>query len=371
MNTNSTPHLGASRVIIDSPSALVAATPPALGYVPIGEIVLWLAPRRPRSTTLLASPLSDMVGDWPAEFVANALGSCPESAYLVAWTDASDDTALSDLPTTRAVGEILWHANRQGLAVEQALTTNGRSWWSHICPDLHEWCPDMGTPLNESQSLAVAAEFVASGAQTMPSRQALALLIEPRTQLTSQVSAVWPPSVPPDELEVWRTAEIDWLTSWWSSQMLDGVSSEDPELLARALAALADVRVRDTAMLIMGVWGPRPASQLGRLQPVLTALVRAAPDHALAPPATLLAIVAWLVGDGALASLAVNRALMAAPGYNLASLARILICSDLDPGVWLEGLRDLTEYECRTGRQEPVNRRKRAGRIGQMRRLAG
>jgi hypothetical protein len=48
-----------------------------------------------------------------------------------------------------------------------------------------------------------------------------------------------------------------------------------------------------------------------------------------------------------------------------------MICSDLEPGVWTDGLRDLTEYECRTGKQEHGNRRRRAKRLKAVRDMAG
>jgi hypothetical protein len=60
-------------------------------------------------------------------------------------------------------------------------------------------------------------------------------------------------------------------------------------------------------------------------QRLWTDLTRAAPGRYQAAPASLLALAAWQDGNGALANVALDRALAARPGYTMAQLLRMAI----------------------------------------------
>jgi hypothetical protein len=60
-------------------------------------------------------------------------------------------------------------------------------------------------------------------------------------------------------------------------------------------------------------------------------VVRRARPDLVAPPATLLALAAWRLGDGALAWVAVERALGTDPGYPLAQLIAEALARGLAP----------------------------------------
>jgi hypothetical protein len=62
-------------------------------------------------------------------------------------------------------------------------------------------------------------------------------------------------------------------------------------------------------------------------------LRRAEPDLSVAP-AALLGFAAWRAGDGVIASMAVERALAADPGYALARLLAEVIAGGLPPQAW-------------------------------------
>jgi hypothetical protein len=87
----------------------------------------------------------------------------------------------------------------------------------------------------------------------------------------------------------------------------------------------------------VGRRGPRRAApavtlagrhHLDRLQH----LVRAVPDEHAAAPLTVLANLAWWLGDGALARTCVDRALAASPGYRLALLLERMLDLGVRPG---------------------------------------
>jgi hypothetical protein len=84
--------------------------------------------------------------------------------------------------------------------------------------------------------------------------------------------------------------------------------------VARIVWGLRDRDVRDRALeLAMGADAPAAES-------LWTECTRRAPIPLDAAPATLLAVSAWLRGDGAMANVALTRALAGEPTYALARL---------------------------------------------------
>jgi hypothetical protein len=91
--------------------------------------------------------------------------------------------------------------------------------------------------------------------------------------------------------------------------------------------ALRDLRVRDDAWARMD-----PAHRAAHLRMWLDVTRRAQPGH-VAAPAALLAFVAWQSGDGALANVALDRALDDDPGYSMAQLLRQVISAGAPPSM--------------------------------------
>jgi hypothetical protein len=91
----------------------------------------------------------------------------------------------------------------------------------------------------------------------------------------------------------------------------DGLTDAE---VARVVWGLRDVEVRDLALGL--ALGAEPAAA----ELLWTECTRRAPAPLDAAPATLLAVSAWLRGDGAMANVALARALDSEPGYGLARL---------------------------------------------------
>jgi hypothetical protein len=72
-------------------------------------------------------------------------------------------------------------------------------------------------------------------------------------------------------------------------------------------------------------------------------VTRRAIPEATAAPACLLAIAAYLSGDGALANIAVDRSLQADPGYWLAQMLRRSLLAGVSPLVWREATIGITD----------------------------
>lgn len=372
-------------VLIDSPSSLVAATPALLGYLPAGELLAWVLPGAGRAGTQVVSlgPPRGIADAGAALAAARELaGSGATRILLLAWLGVPDHIELVDLPSTRPVGELIWALAQFDLAVEGAYTTNGRVAWVHLCRrcDEHEpgGCPSRATPLDPATVLAVQAELVGAGT-ALPQAGRLPDL-GPDEQLQAAVSAALPavgPGPTRGDLEAWRDAAVDWASELLGPPVggsqeiapggLAGLTTPD---VARLLVALADVRVRDTVMFRLGLWGPWDYHNPQRLEEVLALAVRGAPDSLAAAPATLLGISCWLSGRAESAAWCLRRASEADPGYNLCRLAGLMVDSSLTPQVWRSGLLDLTELECRTGQADSASMRRRAARVRPARRRA-
>ena len=96
---------------------------------------------------------------------------------------------------------------------------------------------------------------------------------------------------------------------------------------ARITVALRDPRVRDDAWCQMD-----PALRQDHLQ-LWTDLTQLAQPGYVAAPASLLAFTAWQCGKGALANVALDRALDDNPQYRMAHLLRIAIDSGAPPSL--------------------------------------
>lgn len=117
-----------------------------------------------------------------------------------------------------------------------------------------------------------------------------------------------------------------------------------PAEVAEVLRAIADIQVRDTVLWDLMHEDPRGWATAADH---LAMIVASSPDAYAAPPATLLAILRWQIGDGSRAGAAVDRALTVDPSYSLARLVDRCLATGLHPATWREGLRDLSREECR------------------------
>jgi hypothetical protein len=97
--------------------------------------------------------------------------------------------------------------------------------------------------------------------------------------------------------------------------------------LAWITVALRDLRVRDDAWARMD-----PAHQDAHRRLWIDVIRRAQPGY-VAAPGSLLAFVAWQAGDGALANVALDRALADEPGYSMAQLLRQVITAGAPPSL--------------------------------------
>ena len=107
----------------------------------------------------------------------------------------------------------------------------------------------------------------------------------------------------------------------------DGGRFATDDEIARISVALRDLRVRDDA------WARMDPAHAAAHQRLWIDVVRRAQPRYVAAPAALLAFVAWQSGEGALANVALDRALADDSRYSMALLLRQVITAGAPPSL--------------------------------------
>ncbi|HYZ55064.1 MAG TPA: DUF4192 domain-containing protein [Streptosporangiaceae bacterium] len=322
-------------VRVDSPAAVLAVVPHLLGFVPHKSlIVIGAGPPRGRIHVTLRFDLPDPPDPAAAKGIAEHAVSVLTSqrqamAVVIGYGPGQLVTPIADIIRDQAL--------RAGLDLRDVLRVEDGRYWSYICRE-PSCCPPEGVPVDAKHPAATA--MAVAGAAVLPDRAALAAAISPLGGLTRQSMR-----------EATRRAEThaaDLLTQASRSGrardarrlvVMSGLSA-----VAEALAiyrrggrfatddqvawlslALNSLRVRDDA------WARMDVAHRDAHRRLWTDVVRRAEREYVPAPASLLAFCAWQQGNGALANVALERALEADPGYTMALLIRDAVASGLPP----------------------------------------
>ncbi len=340
------------RVVIASPDTFLAAVPHLLGFTPENSIVIaGIGEGTAGQDEITLVQRFDTPG---VSLEPSALGQIAHDAAVpIARTGAHEviiavisDTAYfspDELPQRELVDRLVESFDDAGISTRDSLYTDGTSRWSYGCFD-PGCCPPGGRVIPESVRTHVAAEFAAAGVAVMDSRESLAAELMPvdaerRQAVASHLDALEHPGA---GLERWRDQAIQHV-----NDVLTAANMPTPEDCARIIAALDDIRVRDTVLWDLAQ-GRRDVHQVTAN---LAHVVREAPDARVAPSATVLSIQQWTSGDGARANVALDRALTDDPDYSLGSLVGQSLRSGLPPATWRDLMRTLPRGTCRHGRE--------------------
>lgn len=334
-----------------TPADLVVATPYLVGFRPEASLVVvgTGGPRRRIQVTMRLDLPPDRADPDTMTAVVGCLlealrRSDAEQAQLLVYPDPGEDpgTCAGRLPRPRLVRLLAEQLVAAGIELLEALCVvpadGADRYWSYLCRD-RGCCPTEGSIISEQEALDVRFAFVSAGRTVRPSRSELVASLAPTTdgertaELLGRVERARTrrpgPGATPDRVRRWRRA---------TSRRLGAALAAAPACGADDVPRLG---VGDTALLAVGV-ADRPvrdmiiaeAVRTGRLDlltDVLGELVRSLPDRLLAPAAGTLAAVAYCNGDGALAWVAVDRALTADPEESLALLVAELLTRALPP----------------------------------------
>jgi hypothetical protein len=316
-----------------TPDAVLAVVPHMLGFYPSQSLVVLGLGEQHRVTVTfrydLPEPYDHVLAADIAQHAVYVLGrERIRSALLVGY--GPEEFVLPVLAQTAA------RLGNHGIHLEEALRAEAGRYWSLLCDD-PSCCPPEGRPYDPGSHPAADA-MAKAGLAAHPDREALARTIQ-RPGGTSDT--------------IGRATQQAHLRLARIVHAGEAAGDHDPKLratrigrkevqrairlyrcggsicsvgqLAWLAVLLGDIRVRDDAWARMD-----PAHRDDHCRLWTDVLRSAATEYAPAP-ASLLAFTAWQAGNGALAAVAVDRALTADPRYSMAHLLGSAIQAALPP----------------------------------------
>lgn len=336
------------RVRVSSPADVLAVVPRLLGFHPATSLVV-IGAGRPRDRIELAfrydlpdPPDPVLAADIAQHAVAVLTHRQLSTVIGVGYGPGSLVTPVAD--------ELAAALRRAGLRPREILRVEDGRYWSYVCRN-PRCCPAEGVPFDESANPAAAALTVA-GMAALPDRAALARTLAPvtgpaavamdratrraRRRVAELIDKAGGPAKGgpgrggpgrggPGEatrllIDAGRRAVLDAVGTY-----RQGGRITDDDSFAWLSVVLAQLPVRDDAWARM-----HPDNQAAHLR-LWIDVVRRARTRYLPAPASLLAFTAWQAGDGALANIAIDRALAADPGYSMACLLRDVLDAGVPP----------------------------------------
>jgi hypothetical protein len=225
-------------------------------------------------------------------------------------------------------------ADEAPITLRDLLRVEGRRYWSYLCQD-PGCCPPEGIGF-EGPDHPNARALAAAGMPARPDRESLAASVAPvagreaesmrraHQRALRRAQDLIAGARSPDRLrplvEAGRAAVREAIARYQG-----GSEITDQDQLAWIILTVADLRVRDDA------WARMDPGHRDAHQRLWTDVIRRAPESLVPAPASLLAFTAWQSGDGALANIAVERALTADPEYSMAHLIGQALEAGLPP----------------------------------------
>jgi hypothetical protein len=325
------------RVRIGSPASILAVIPGLLGFDPGHSfVVIGAEVARQEVRVTLRYDLPDPGKPQLAAILAE------EAVTLLSAQGVSTAVAVgygADAAVTPLAAAFLDRAAAAGITVAELLRAEDSRYWSYVCDD-PGCCPPAGTPFDGTGHPAARA-LRAAGGRVLPSREALAATVAPADgqpgramrRATRQALAniarcaarMSHAGVPVSTRRL--AAVLGQLAVREAIRRYRAGEAVDPEDAAWLTVALRQVRVRDDA------WARMDPEHRDAHQRLWTDLTRLARPGYVAAPAALLAFVAWQAGNGALANVALDRALADNPHYSMALLLREALDAGAPPAM--------------------------------------
>lgn len=323
-------HPDKTRLRVDDSAGLLAVIPHLLGFTPDNSlVVVGVAPPAGRVHVAFRYDLPDPPdADLAADIAAHALGVLDRhhipGAAVIGYGPGRLVTPVADAIRSAAADARL--VLREMLRVE-----DGR-YWSYLCDD-PACCPADGVPFDPAAHPAGQA-MARAGLPALADRSAVAATIAPvtgplattmrkATRRAERTAVRLIASGGPRALDRPGLAAVQEAISIYR----DGGSLSPDARHAWLALVLQHLPVRDDA------WARMDPGHRDAHRRLWADVVRRAQPGYVAPPASLLAFTAWQAGDGALANIAIDRALADDPGYSMALLLRGAITGGLPPSM--------------------------------------
>jgi hypothetical protein len=323
---------------------VAAALPHLLGFRPAESVVL-VSLHGPGGSRVGLTVRADLPRPGAAAALARTLAAKvvtdePRAVLLAVVSESPDVTAPSagvtalppepggagawpELPHRDVVHELVLALDAVDVPVREAMLVRGGRWWDYDCP--YACCePGAGTPVPGGAS-PLAAAAVAAGAVLAPDRSTLAARIAPVQGPAAAAMLEACLRAGREHTARLRDAGGAEVTGAGTGLVAGAVAACRPgpgtagerlpdARVAEVLWALTVPEVRDRAL------GWALGEDAAAAELLWAECTRRAPVPLDGPPATLLAVSAWLRGDGATANVALERAIAADPGARLPRL---------------------------------------------------
>jgi hypothetical protein len=321
----------------DSPEALLTIVPHLLGFLPQASlVVIGIEPQDDRIKVTLRYDLPDPPGAGAAaELAEHAVGVLSSQQLTALVAVGYGSRALVD----PVAGALRAAAGPAGIGIGDILRVEGRRYWSYVCAE-EACCPAAGTPFAPDRRALLA--LTRTGGQVLADRAAVAARVAPFGGLAAESmrQATRRAEGHARQLlaRVRKSARLGAARQLIAAEGLSAVGSmigtyrsggrfATDYQVAWITVALRDLRVRDDA------WARMEPAHADAHQRLWTDVTRRAQPGYVAAPASLLAFVAWQSGDGALANVALDRALADEPRYSMAQLLRQVITAGTPPSL--------------------------------------
>jgi uncharacterized protein DUF4192 len=338
------------KVSLRSPADMIAAIPYLLGFHPADSlVVLGLRAKQVTFQVRVDLPPAGDAVPFARQLAAIVARQHVTRALLTGYG--------SEAAVTPAIKAVRTELLRRRIDVPEALRATDHRYFSYTCRD-PQCCDPGGTPYDASTTV-VAATATAAGMNVVGSRDEVAARLAPVSgpaacsmreaalradmRLCDLLSR---PDGPPDR-EVLVTAGKQAVDAAILRSTYGAVLGDDEVAWLGLL--LVNVAVRDHA------WG-RVGEDLPLHVDLWTDVIRRVEPELVAPPATLLAFAAWRNGGGAIASIALERAIDADPTYRMAIYLGAAFDGGLSPTEYVE-LLEADEAVARTTRRNRHRRR--------------
>ena len=324
-----------TRIRARSPEELLAIVPHLLGFVPRASlVVIGTEPPNHLIKVTLRYDLPDPPGAGvAADIAAHAVGVIKSQRLTELVAVGYGPPMLVDL----VAGALDAVAGSAGIEVMDILRVEDGRYWSYLCAN-QGCCPAAGTPFDPGAHAVAALAGV--GHAVLADRAAMAARVAPLGggAAEAMLQATRRAERHANQLlaKVRKSARLGAARRMIAAEGLNAVGSmiatyraggtyTTDYQLAWITVALRDLRVRDDA------WARMEPAHLDAHRRLWTDVTRRAQPGYVAAPAALLAFVAWQSGDGALANVALDRALADEPRYSMALLLRQVITTGAPP----------------------------------------
>jgi hypothetical protein len=294
-------------ISLKSPADVLAAIPYLFGFHPADSVVvLGLRAKQVTFQVRVDLPAAADAMPFAKQLTAIVLRQHVTRALIVGYG--------SDAVATPAIRALRHELRRRRIDVPEALRATGGRYFSDVCRS-PECCSPDGVPYDVTTSV-IAATATAAGLNVVASRDDVAARLDPIGGRTA--AAMHDAIIRADQRLCALTGETSTALDTAGVEAVDAAIAQfrlhgglDEDEIAWLTLLLLNVTVRDYA------W-ERVGEDLDLHARLWTYVVRRAEPELVAPPATLLAYASWRDGGGAIATIAVDRALAADPEYRMA-----------------------------------------------------